>query len=143
MAFLGAQFLCPSRKLFSRAQLRAEHEKTEDQIAAAGLSKKEHQQVMQLVNAHVEKPRRGRPSLLGRGIDDLFPQQRERAAAILGELLGSSIYIAYVRGAISKRMLRSFFFKNFAHPAAAGKLYARTMERLFAMEGRSGLRMVS
>jgi len=69
------------------------------------------------------------PELLHEGIG----YQGERFVFItsrLGQMLGSELYDAYVAGRLSKRWIRSLFFRKLFAPASAKKMYFDIVRRV-------------
>jgi hypothetical protein len=48
----------------------------------------------------------------------------------LGRMLATQLYDAYVCGRVSRRYLRSLFFKDLSSPGAATAIYFQTVQRL-------------
>jgi hypothetical protein len=146
LGFLGSKVLCPSRKPYDEGQFEAEFHKSEAEIEVHdGLSKRAHWQVLEWVIAHrviTEKRSRPRPQLVPRA-GDLDPKQRECAAAILGHMLGSEIYGAYIRGQVSKRFLRKLYFRDTSKPGTARSLYFEAAKATMTSPIHEPLRMVS
>lgn len=140
LAFFGSKVLCPSRRLYDRTQLRTELQRPEDQTT---LSKRAYDQTLTWVLAHLDMPQRprGRRSVIGP--EKLDKAQRDLAATMIGNLLGSDLYSAYVQGGLSKRYLRKLFFSDLSKPGTASKLYFGTCERVPPAPAWSTLRVVS
>ena len=68
----------------------------------------------------------------------LFPESEiyeprlveSEASRMLAHSLGSDIYTAYLRGEVSKRWLRSLFFKDLSKPGTARALYERVAAKV-------------
>jgi hypothetical protein len=73
----------------------------------------------------------------------LDADRRELAVRWLGHLLGSDIYRAYLSGRISKRFLRSLFFRDFSRPGIARRLCTRATRMAAMGAPQIRLRMVS
>jgi hypothetical protein len=131
LALLGAQFLCPSRKLYDRAQLETDTRTSVEQYTPVGMTKRACEQtlewVIEQVGAGTKRCRRSRSASATPKLD---ATQRNHAATVLGYLLGSDLYSAYVRGSVSKRFLRMLFFKDLSKPGAARALYTGTRDRM-------------
>jgi Haem-binding uptake, Tiki superfamily, ChaN len=146
LGFVGSKVLCPSRKLYTEEQLKAEFSKADHAFESAyGLSKRAYRQVLDCVAAHqTNARRRGKAGLqLVLNIEHLDSAQRQCATVMLGHMLGSAIYAAYVRGDISKRFLRRLFFKDLSQPGSARTAYFDTAKALMTTAALRRLRMVS
>ncbi len=137
LAFLGSKVLCPSRKLYDDAQLQTEYLKPEQDLPPM-MSVRTYRQVLDWI-------RRGR-STGSSGLEPAFlldPDRRDLAIRLLGHLLGSDLYGAYLSGRISKRFLSSLFFQDLSKLGDARALYLRTMRRAAMGAPQIKLRMVS
>ena len=139
LAFFGSKVLCPSRKLCDRTQLRVEFQHSDEQ---ATLSKRAHEQTLVWVATLLDAPKRARCRTTI-DPDKLEAGQREFAARVIGNLLGSDLYSAYVQGGLSKRFLSKLFFTDLSKPGTASKLYQRTRESVPPAPTWSALRVVS
>lgn len=147
LGFLGSKVLCPSRKLYSENLLYAEYQKSDAAIESDGLTKRLHQELLDwlIIHKDYEKNRRRyrHPPERLKNTLELNPQQRELAISILGHLLGSELYSAYVRGDITKRLLARLYFANLTKPGAARAHYFRAAEAAAVGRARDQFRMVS
>jgi uncharacterized iron-regulated protein len=147
LAFLGSKVLCPSRKLYDEAQFVSEYTKTDHEIAELGLTKRAFHQVLDWIVLHkqYEKDRRHHhqppPNLLVAAQLDL--RQREVAVTLMGHLLGSELYSAYLQGHAGKRALKSAFFKKTGKPGSPRKTYFQIAEKSASASAQRKLRMVS
>jgi hypothetical protein len=137
LAFLGSKILCPSRKLYEDAQLRLDFWKPESELCSP-IGLRSYRQVADWIlrnrgNASAEVDR----AIL------LDADRRELAVRWLGHLLGSDIYRAYLSGRISKRFLRSLFFRDFSRPGIARRLCTRATRMAAMGAPQIRLRMVS
>ena len=119
MAFFGSKILCPSRKLYETEQIAAEFRRSDAELEQAGLIRFSQHAVLNWVMVH-RKPPKNRKL---RSAADFDKYQLKLASEILGGLLGSGLYKAYLHGRVSKRMLRSVLFKDLAKPGLARSLY--------------------
>lgn len=147
LGFLGSKILCPSRKLYSEEQFYAEHQKSEQDVEVnTGLSRRSHRQLLDWITVHKEYERnrsRWRQSAQKlQAAEHLDPAQREMAVVLLGHMLGSSIYAAYVRGEISKRLLQKLFFKDLIKPGTARSFYFQTAQTVSVPEAQGRARMI-
>jgi hypothetical protein len=136
LGFLGAKILCPSRKLYDPAQLRAEYQRAEHEIERLGISRGNYHHLLAWVENHKNPERRNTRRHLLPVTDKFKARERELAASFMGHLLGSELYTAYVSGDLSKRRLRNLFFRDLTKPGSARALYFRAAE----LAGRRGHR---
>lgn len=147
LGFLGSKILCPSRKLYEETQVYSAYQATDRQIEELGLTKRSHQLLLDwiLIHRDYEKNRRRYRQIPVRlkNPAEFNSAERELATHMLGHLLGTELYTAYLRGRISKRMLRNFFFKDMSKLSAAKTLYFRAAEAVCGPKAQNRLRMVS
>ena len=74
-------------------------------------------------------------------VSPLDARSRCKQIQRIGESLGCELYAAYVRGDVSKRWLRSLFFKDVSRSGAARRVYEQVFARVSTP--RTALRMVS
>ncbi len=137
LAFFGSKVLCPSRKLYGEDQLRAESTRQERDLTDAISVRAYHKVVDWVLRGRTEQSPKLDGSLL------LDPRRREVAIRLLGHLLGSELYDAYVNGRLSKRRLRALFFKDLSKSGAARAEYLRARKSVSAPRTPTKLRMVS
>ena len=70
-----------------------------------------------------------RPELMNRFLTARPLKQLDFAAHELGELFGSELYQAYVEGQVSKRFIRSLFFRSLAGAECARNVYFKAIQR--------------
>jgi len=70
-----------------------------------------------------------RPEIINRFLRARPLKQLDFAAQELGELFGSELYQGYVEGQISKRFIRSLFFRSLAGAKCARSLYFKAIQR--------------
>jgi hypothetical protein len=137
LAFLGSKILCPSRKLYDEPQLRAEYTKPEQELPPT-MPVRAYRQVLDwILRSRSSGTFEGEGSLL------LDPDRRALAIRLLGRLLGSDLYSAYLNGRISKRLLRSLYFRDLSKSGEARTLYLRAMRTAAMGAPQIKLRMVS
>jgi hypothetical protein len=137
LAFLGSKILCPSRKLYDEAQVRAEYGKPEQALPPA-MTTRSYRHALDLVMQM--------RATAGEGVDPtllLDGDRREVAIRLLGHLLGSDLYRAYVSGRLGKRFLRSLFFRDLSKEGEAKALYVRALRTAAMGAPQIRLRMVS
>jgi hypothetical protein len=117
LAFVGSKILCPSRKLYDETQLLLDCSRDLDIPAFASVRGSRQTIVHALHWFDVSHAKLDRILL--------DPPRREIAVKLLGHLLGSKLYTAYVNGQITKRLLRSFFFRDLSKAGNALAVYAR------------------
>jgi hypothetical protein len=137
LAFLGSKILCLSRKLYDEAQLRSEYGKPEEQLPAL-MTIRAYRQVLDVVLDHRRTGEEAYCPVIA--FDN---ERRELAIRLLGHLLGSDLYRAYINGRLSRRFLRGLFFRDLAKAGEAGKLYVRATRMAALGAPQIRLRMVS
>jgi hypothetical protein len=137
LAFLGSKILCPSRKLYDEAQVHAQYAKPEHELPPA-MTTRAYRHVLDSVLQMRASGSEG----LDRSVL-LDGDRRELAVNILGHLLGSDLYRAYVNGRLSKRFLRALFFRDLAKSGEARALYVRASRTAAMGAPQIKLRMVS
>ena len=137
LAFLGSKILCPSRKLYDESQLRGEYGKPEEQLPAL-MTIRAFRQVLDAVLQH----RRHSAEVYSSAVA-LDTHRRELAIQLLGHLLGSDLYRAYINGRLSRRFLRGLFFRDLAKRGDARAIYVRATRMAAMGAPQIRLRMVS
>jgi hypothetical protein len=127
LGFLGSKILCPSRRLFTEAEIHEQYLKSPEEIARLGWEEKQYIELLDFVVLHKDYEQHRRcyrqfPPRLAAGLD-FDPRRRQEAIRMLGHALGSELYNAYLSGQIGKRALRRLFFKNLLKPGAARSTY--------------------
>ena len=131
----GSRVLCSVRPLREEQELfgaySAEREEVEE---AMGFSYREYIETVDFLVLHRDfelNQRRyaRRPELMNRFLTARPLKQLDFAAHELGELFGSELYQAYVEGEVSKRFIRSLFFRSLAGAKCARNLYFKAIQR--------------
>jgi hypothetical protein len=131
----GSRVLCSVRPLREEQELfgaySAEREEVEE---AMGFSYREYIETVDFLVLHRDfelNQRRytRRPELMNRFLTARPLKQLDFAAHELGELFGSELYQAYVEGEVSKRFIRSLFFRSLAGAKCARTLYFKAIQR--------------
>lgn len=123
LAFLGSKILCPSRKAYDDARLRSDGLAADAQLPSA-LSPRAYRQVAGFI---LDNRSRGITKL-----DNFILLDADRcelAVRLLGQLLGSDLYSAYLNGRITKRFFRTLFFSDLSKPGEARAMYLRAVRR--------------
>jgi hypothetical protein len=137
LAFLGSKILCPSRKLFGDSELRTEYARPEQELPPTMTTKAYRHVVDWILLTRAAGVEKLEPALL------LDPERREVAVKMLGHLLGSDLYSAYLNGRLSKRFLRMLFFRDISKCGEARALYVRAARTAAMGVPQIRLRMVS
>jgi hypothetical protein len=117
--------------------LRAEYTKPEQELPPT-MPVRAYRQVLDwILRSRSTGTFEGEGSLL------LDPDRRALAIRLLGRLLGSDLYSAYLNGRISKRLLRSLYFRDLSKSGEARTLYLRAMRTAAMGAPQIKLRMVS
>ena len=137
LAFLGSKILCPSRKLYDEAQLRGEYGKPERELPPR-MTLRSYRQTLEAVLKHRQTGQEAYGSTIA-----LDNERPELAIQLLGHLLGSDLYRAYINGRLSRRFLRGLFFCDLARAGKARALYLRATRMAAMGAPQIRLRMVS
>ncbi|HWR16484.1 MAG TPA: ChaN family lipoprotein [Terriglobales bacterium] len=147
LGYFGSKVLCPSRKLYTEASVYSEYLKSDAETEQAGLSRQAFHSLLDwvLVHKHYEKNRAEfrRVAKTMSAQERWGESHRAAAATMLGQLLGSELYMAYLRGTVGKRLLRKVYFKDLSKPGSAKSLYLQTTERLVPTRASRQQQMVS
>jgi hypothetical protein len=136
LAFLGSKILCPSRKLYDQGQLRADCERPEAELPF-NLSLRAFHQVAEWT---LQVRRSSGVGVKATSLDDGLLYARIH---LLGHLLGSDLYSAYLNGRVSKKFLRGLFFRDLAKPGEARSVYLHVARKTAARVTQRSARMVS
>lgn len=136
VAFLGSKILCPSRKLYDETLLFSEYGRPEQELPAR-LSGRAYRQTIEAVLRH----RRSGEGFYNPAVA-LDEERRELAITLLGHLLGTDLYRAYVNGRLTKRYLRRLFFRDLGKPGEARTLYPRALRKAAMGAPQIRVRMV-
>jgi hypothetical protein len=147
LAFLGSKVLCPSRKLYEEVNFFTEYSKPDHEIGELGMTRRSYYRLLDWIVLHKDYEKntaeyRHPPAKLI-GIAELDPAQRTVAALLMGHLLGSELYTAYVQGNLGKRALKNVFFRSTEKSGAARSLYFRAAKLCIATSDAGNLRMIS
>jgi hypothetical protein len=135
LAYFGSRALYPARPAVREASLHGLYSLSHRAIQELGLgSSRDFLRTVDFLVLHKNYEAnlhqyRERPSLLEQGLrcrGGMF----HYATLQLGYLLGSELYDAYVSGRISKRLLRSLFFRSLDKPGTARTIYFVTQRKL-------------
>jgi hypothetical protein len=135
----GARVLHPARPVLREPDLYAWYTKTREEVEQ--LTGFTHRALMEMVdflvlhkdmetNRYVELP-----GLIKKGLG-YTGEQREFCARMLGQILGSEMYEAYVEGRLHKRFLRSLYFRNLNLPGSGRDAYFAIARRARAARKR-------
>lgn len=130
----GCRVLNPGRPPARESDLYAFYAQTPEAVDLSRYSYLEFMQMIDFLVLHKDWEANYRyyfqmPELLREGIayrDDRFVFVTCR----LGQMLGSELYDAYVAGRLSKRWIRSLFFRKLAAPGSAKKMYFDIVRRI-------------
>ena len=131
----GSRVLCSVRPLREEQELfgaySAEREEVEE---AMGFSYRDYIETVDFLVLHRDfelNQRRyaHRPELMNRFLTTQPLKQLDFAAHELGELFGSELYQAYIEGQVSKRFIRSLFFRSLAGNKCACSVYFKAIQR--------------
>lgn len=147
LGFLGSKVLCPSRKLYDESQIYSGYGMSDREVAELGLTRRSYQQLLDWIVLHKDYERNRRryhqPPAKLMNAAQLESRQRELGIAMMGHLLGSELYTAYIRGNVSKRALKHLFFKSMSKPGFARGVYFRAAELASGARAQTRPRMVS
>lgn len=131
----GSRVLCSVRPLREEQELFGAYSAEREEIEEAmGFSYREYIETVDFLVLHRDfewNQRRyaHRPQLMSRFLRSRPLKQLDFAAHELGELFGSELYQGYVEGEISKRFIRSLFFRSLAGSKCARTLYFKAVQR--------------
>jgi len=131
----GSRVLCSMRPLREEQELFGAYSaEREDVEEALGFSYRQYIETVDFLVLHrdFEAHQRRyavRPELLSRFINNRSLKQLDFAARELGELFGSDLYQGFIEGEISKRFIRSLFFRSLAGSQCARNLYLNAVQR--------------
>ena len=134
LAGFGCRVLNPGLPPARETDLYAFYTQTPDAVDLSRYSYLEFMQMIDFLVLHKDWEANHRyyfqmPPLLREGIlyrDEKFVFVTSR----LGRMLGSELYDAYVAGRLSKRWIRSLFFRKLAAPGSARKMYFDIVHRV-------------
>ncbi len=134
LAFFGSRILDPSRRPVRETDLYALYAQPREAIETPYYSYREFMQMVDFLVLHKDweanlrhyfhAPQLLRDGLRVSGERSVFITQR------LGRMLGTELYDAYLAGRVSKRYVRSLFFRKVNAPGAARKLYFEVVRRI-------------
>jgi len=131
----GSRVLCSVRPLREEQELFGAYSAEREEIEEAmGFSYREYIETVDFLVLHRDfelNQRRyaQRPQLMSRFLQARPLKQLDFAAHELGELFGSELYQGYVEGEISKRFIRSLFFRSLAGSKCSRSLYFKAVQR--------------
>jgi hypothetical protein len=131
----GSRVLCSVRPLREEQELFGAYSAEREEIEEAmGFSYREYIETVDFLVLHRDfelNPRRYAhpPRLMSRFLSARPLKQLDFAAHELGELFGSELYQGYIEGEISKRFIRSLFFRSLAGGKCARTLYFKAVQR--------------
>ncbi len=134
LAGFGCRVLNPGRPPARESELYAYYAQTPEAVDLSRYSYLEFMQMIDFLVLHKDWEANHRyyfqmPELLREGIgyrDERFVFVTTR----LGQILGSELYDAYVAGRLSKRWIRSLYFRRLAAPGSARKMYFDIVRRV-------------
>ncbi len=131
LAFLGSKILCPSRKLYEEVDLFTCYSKPDHEIAELGLTRRDFHRMLDWIVIHKDYERNCShyhfpPKKIN--VSHLDAAQCQIAITVMGHLLGSELYVAYLQGNVSKRSLKNLFFRQTEKPGASRTLYFRASQ---------------
>lgn len=128
LAYFGARVLCPSRPAVRESELYALYAQPREAIEGKTIySYREYMEMIDFLVLHKDyeanhQHYRGVPELIGEGVHS-SGEKFEFFTRWLGQMLGTELYEAYLRGRIAKRFLRSLFMRPLDAPGAARAAY--------------------
>ncbi len=134
LAGFGCRVLNPGRPPARESDLYAYYAQTPEAVDLSRYSYLEFMQMIDFLVLHKDWEANHRyyfqmPELLREGLgyrDERFVFVTAR----LGQILGSELYDAYVAGRLSKRWIRSLYFRRLAAPGSARKMYFDIVRRV-------------
>lgn len=137
LAYLGSRVLCPARAPVREAGLYPLYAQPREAVEEQALySYRDYLQMLDFLVLHKDFESNQRrysapPPLLREGME-LTGERLDFVTTWLGQMLGTELYDAYVTGRLSRRLLRSLFFRRLREPAAARNLYFDIARRVRA-----------
>jgi len=135
VADFGARTLCPTRPPVRESDICSLYSLGRESVSALGIgSYREYMQTIDFLVLHKDYEAsalhyRQTPALLAQA-PHWEGKRREYAIRMLGAMLGTELYDSYVNGTISKRFIRSVFFRDLDRDArTAYFLFVRRVRR--------------
>jgi len=134
LAYFGSRVLYPARPAVRESDLYVLYAQPREAIEEHTIyTYREYMQMIDFLVMHKDYELHARhysvvPDLIAEGIG-FTGEKCAFVTSKLGQMLGSEIYDAYISGKISKRYLRSLFFRKLEIPSAAHEMYFQLVRR--------------
>ncbi|MBV9610293.1 MAG: ChaN family lipoprotein [Acidobacteria bacterium] len=134
LAYFGSRVLYPARPAVRESDLYVLYAQPREAIEEHTIyTYREYMQMIDFLVMHKDYELHARhysvvPDLIAEGIG-FAGEKCAFVTTKLGQMLGSEMYDAYVSGKISKRYLRSLFFRKLEVPGAAHEMYFQIVRR--------------
>ncbi len=135
LAYFGSRVLCPERAPVREADLYAHYAQSRDEIEEHTIySYGEYLEMLDFLVLHKDYESNLRhyhavPPLIVRGLQ-YRGEKFDHVTRLLGYMLGSELYDAYLAGRVAKRFLRSLFFRRLDAPGAARTAYQAVVRKI-------------
>jgi hypothetical protein len=142
LAYLGSRVLYPARPAVREAELYALYAQSQSDIEQQTMhTYSDYMRMVDFLVLHKDyevSPRRylAVPALIQEGVK--FTGERfDFATRQLGYMLGSELYDAFVAGRVSKRFLRSLYFRKLDRPGSPADVYFAVIRKIHGCRRRS------
>ena len=128
LGYFGSRVLCPARPAVREVDLYALYSQSQQEIEENTIySYAEYMHMIDFLVLHKDYEGHSRryvvpPALMQEGVE-FTGEKFEYTTRRLGYMLGSELYDAYLAGRVSKRFLRSLFYRNLNVPGSARETY--------------------
>jgi hypothetical protein len=128
LGYFGSRVLCPARPSVRESDLYSLYSQSQEEIEEKTIySYAEYMHMIDFLVLHKDYESNSRryllpPALMQEGVG-FTGEKFEYTTRRLGYMLGSELYDAYLAGRVSKRFLRSLFYRNLNHPGSAREAY--------------------